>query len=246
MDKEVRFRIKIDDNGTFHNVTMSADELSKAVNVVRRSAEEARMSIISWSQVAQTVGNVQQVMSEIEGVVNDLSRAYAVQVEAETKLQTVMRQRMGANDEMVQAVKNLCAAQQELGVVGDEVQLMGAQQMATFLSEKQSLDVLIPAMNNLIAQQDGLNATTQSAASIGNMMGKAMQGQVDVLQRVGITFTEAQKEVLKYGNEQQRAAMLAQVITDNVGQMNQALAQTDAGKQQQLANTLGDVKEKAG
>ena len=246
MDKEVRFRIKIDDNGTFHNVTMSADELSKAVNVVRRSAEEARMSIISWSQVAQTVGNVQQVMSEIEGVVNDLSRAYAVQVEAETKLQTVMRQRMGANDEMVQAVKNLCAAQQELGVVGDEVQLMGAQQMATFLSEKQSLDVLIPAMNNLIAQQDGLNATTQSAASIGNMMGKAMQGQVDVLQRVGITFTEAQKEVLKYGNEQQRAAMLAQVITDNVGQMNQALAHTDAGKQQQLANTLGDVKEKAG
>ena len=62
--------------------------------------------------------------------------------------------------------------------------------MATCLKEKQSLDTLIPAMNNLIAQQNGLNATNQDAVSIGNMMGKAMQGQVEVLQRVGITFDE--------------------------------------------------------
>ena len=246
MDKQVRFTVKIEDGGTFHHVTMNADELSKAIGAVCRSAEEARMSIISWAQVAQAVGTIQQAMGELEGVVTDLSKVYAVQVEAETKLQTVMRQRMGATDEMIQSVKDLCSAQQALGVVGDEVQLMGAQQMATFLNEKQSLEVLIPAMNNLIAQQDGLNATTQSAASIGNMMGKAMQGQVDVLQRVGITFSEAQKEVLKYGNEQQRAAMLAQVITDNVGQMNQALAQTDAGRQKQLADRLGDTKEEGG
>ena len=38
-------------------------------------------------------------------------------------------------------------AQQELGVIGDEVQLSGAQQMATFLKQKQSLEVLIPAIN---------------------------------------------------------------------------------------------------
>ena len=53
--------------------------------------------------------------------------------------------------------------------------------MATFLNEKQSLDTLIPAMDNLIAQQNGLNATNQDAVCIGNMMGKAMQDQVDVL-----------------------------------------------------------------
>lgn len=103
-----------------------------------------------------------------------------------------------------------------MGVIGDEVQLSGAQQMATFLNEKASLDSLIPAMNNLLAQQKGLNATNQDAVGIGNMMGKAMQGQVDVLQRVGVTFTEAQKKVLQYGTESERAAMLAQVIRDNV------------------------------
>ena len=118
--------------------------------------------------------------------------------------------------------------------------------MATFLKQKQSLDVLIPAMNNLIAQQDGLNATVQGAVSIGNMMGKAMQGQTEVLQRVGITFDEAQKQVLQYGTETERAAMLAEVITANVGNMNEELGKTDAGKQKQLENALGDIKEQIG
>lgn len=101
-------------------------------------------------------------------------------------------------------------------------------------------------MNNLIAQQNGLNATNQDAVSIGNMMGKAMQGQVEVLQRVGITFDEAQKQVLQFGTESERAAMLAEVITANVGNMNAELAKTDAGRQKQLENTLGDIKEQLG
>lgn len=63
------------------------------------------------------------------------------------------------------------------------------------------------------------------------------------MRRVGITFTAAQEQVLKYGNESQRAAMLAEVITDNVGHMNAELAKTDAGKAQQMANAIGDIKE---
>ena len=33
-----------------------------------------------------------------------------------------MRNTMGATEEEIQSIKNLCSAQQELGVVGDEVQ----------------------------------------------------------------------------------------------------------------------------
>lgn len=40
--------------------------------------------------------------------------------------------------------------------------------------------------------------------------------------------------------------MLAQVIQNNVGDMNAELAKTDSGKQQQLVNTLGDMKEELG
>ena len=172
--------------------------------------------------------------------------AYKVQVEAETKLETVMMQRMGSSKSSIQSVKDLTAAQQELGVVGDEVQMAGAQQLATFLKSDASLKSLIPAMNDLAVQQNGVNVSSGNMVSIGNLMGKVMTGQTGALKKVGITFDESQEKVLKYGNEQERAAVLAQVITDNVGHMNQEIAKTDDGKQQQYKNTLGDLQEVIG
>lgn len=246
MPKEVSFVIRLDDKGTFKKVTVDAEQLGRAVRSVQDESEKAKRAVLTWSEASQAIGVLQSTIGELQGVVTDLTKAYQVQLVAETQIETIMRQRMAATSSEIQSIKNLCSAQQELGVIGDEVQLSGAQQMATFLKDKQSLDVLIPAMNNLVAQQNGLNATNQDAVSIGNMMGKAMQGQVEVLQRVGITFDDAQKQVLQFGTESERAAMLAQVITENVGNMNAELAKTDAGKQKQLENTLGDVKEKLG
>ena len=148
---------------------------------------------------------------------------------------------MQATEGDIDAIKKLCSAQQELGIIGDEVQLMGAQQIATFIENRQTLETLIPAMNNLVAQQRGFNATAGDAVSIANLMGKAMQGQADVLKRVGITFNAAQEQVLKYGTESERAAVLAEVITLNVGNINAELRNTDAGQAKAMANAFGDT-----
>ena len=91
-----------------------------------------------------------------------------------------------------------------------------------------------------------LQATGADAVAVANLMGKAMQGQTSALRRVGISFTEAQAEVMKTGTEMERAAMLAQIITDNVGHMNAELAKTRPGQMQQMANAVGDVKEQLG
>lgn len=172
--------------------------------------------------------------------------AYNVQSQAELKLETIMKQRMGSSDKAIQKTKDLTSAQQRLGVVGDELQLSGAQQLSTFLSSEKALNSLIPAMNNLAVQQNGVNVTSENMVSIGNMMGKVMQGQTAALTRVGITFTEAQEKALKYGTEEEKAAVLAQVITDNVGKMNEEFAKTDAGKIQQAKNLFGDLQEMIG
>lgn len=246
MANRVEFFIKVSDNGSIKHVEADTEELGKALNDVKQDAEKLNSEVVNWAQTAQAVESFQQTVNSLKSAMSGLTQTYQQQLVAETQLSTVMKQRMGVTDAEVNSIKELCSAQQELGVIGDEVQISGAQQMATFLNEKSSLDALIPAMNNLLAQQKGLNATQQDAVSIGNMMGKAMQGQVDVLQRVGITFTDAQKSILKYGDESQRAAVLAEVIRDNVGDMNAELAATDAGKQKQLENTLGDIEEKLG
>ncbi|MGM9865414.1 MAG: hypothetical protein ACI30P_03965, partial [Muribaculaceae bacterium] len=234
------------DNGGFKKLTVDAEGLRKVLGGTVNQAEKLKTSIINFAALSAGLDSISQSLNTLQAKFKELSDAYAVQETAERKLETVMRQRMGATDAEIDSIKKLASAQQEIGVIGDEVQLSGAQQVATFLKEKASLDVLLPAMNNLLAQQKGLNATTQDAVQVGNLMGKAMQGQTGALTRVGITFTAAQEQVMKFGTESERAAMLAQIITDNVGNMNQQLAQTDSGKQKQLENTLGDVKEKMG
>lgn len=171
---------------------------------------------------------------------------YKVQMQNEVKLATVMRQRINATDEQIKKILDLTSAEQKKGIIGDEVQIAGLQQLATFAKQQETIETLLPAMNNLIAQQNGYEASTGSAVNVANLMGKVLQGQTGALTRVGITFDETQEKVLKYGNETERAAMLAKVITENVGEMNSALAQTDIGRQMQLANTMGDIKEQFG
>lgn len=171
---------------------------------------------------------------------------YNIQNEAETKLATVMEQRMGATESQIQGIKDYASALQEVGVVGDEVALSGAQQLATFLDTDDALKTLMPAMENLAVQQNGVNVSAEQMTSISNMMGKAMQGQASALKRVGITMTDEQKAMVENGNEQERAAVLAQIITDNVGNMNEAMANTPQGQMQQAANTMGDLKEQIG
>lgn len=185
-------------------------------------------------------------MRAVIGFAKGATEAAKAQIEAETKLAVIMRQRAKASDEQIQSILKLTSAQQKLGVIGDEVQIAGAQQLGTFVTQTKSLETLIPAMNNLLAQQKGLKSTQEDAVNIGNLMGKVFVGQVGALRKVGISFSKAQEQVLKYGNEQQKAAMLATVITENVGQMNEALAQTDQGKIKQAENRLGDLQEEIG
>jgi len=168
------------------------------------------------------------------------------QAQAEQKLTEIYKTRMGATDGAAKSTMKLASALQQQGVVGDEVALSFAQQMATYSSVPATVDELMPAFENLLVQQKGLNGTQEDAVGLANMFGKAMMGQTGALKRAGISFTDAQAEVLKYGTEEERAAMIAEVVTQNVGNMNSEFAKTDAGKIQQAKNALGDMGEEIG
>lgn len=168
------------------------------------------------------------------------------QTQAEQKLTEIYKSRMGVGKQAVAATLQLATAQQKAGVVGDEVQLAAAQQLATYAKYPSTVNTMLPALNNLLVQQKGLNGTQEDATALANLFGKAMMGQTGALKRAGISFTEAQEEVLKYGTEEEKAAMIAEVVRQNVGNMNAEFAKTDAGKIQQAKNTIGDMGEEIG
>ena len=219
---------------------------SGAETSAHRAAGVRKELLLQAANVSQLYVGLRSAVSGLQGVLGSYAEAYSNAAVASKKLEVVMRQRMDATDEDIKSIKAVTTAQKELGVIGGSVQNAGAQQVSTFLTQASTLRTLIPAMNNLLAQQKGVNATQEDAVSIGNLMGKAMQGQTSALRRVGITFTEAEEQILKYGSESERAATLAKVITNNVGEMNAKLAQTDAGKMKQLQNYIGGIKAKIG
>lgn len=90
-------------------------------------------------------------LGSLTSIMNQAKDAAAAQGQADLKLMVIMRQRMGANTDMIASIKDLMAAQQGIGVIGRSIQTAGVQQLATFLTQKDSLATLIPAMNNLAA-----------------------------------------------------------------------------------------------
>ena len=248
MAKDVKFNIRLTIDGKEQIVTASTNvkEFADQLAIAQTQSTKLRDDLLKVTQVTTSFQNAMSGLQQLTGLMQTYTAANSEQAQVEAKLANNMRNTMGARDEDVQSIKDLCAAQQRLGVIGDEVQMAGAQELATYLEKKSSLEQLIPVMNDMVAQQYGLNATSEAATNIATMLGKVMDGQVGALSRYGYKFDEAQAQILKFGTEEQRAAVLAEVVESSVGGMNESLAKTDAGKAKQAANDFGDLKEQIG
>ena len=248
----VQFTINVNGNAIkgVSQLDKGVSQLDAGMNRLRGTAEKVNGSMDRLGKSAFRLNNILSVAGMVIGRVSSSMKAFTeanlAQQEAETKLARVMRNTMDASDDEIQSIKDLTAAQQKLGVIGDEVQLAGAQELGTYLEKTDSLKKLVPVMNDMLAQQYGLNATQEQAVTIGSMMGKVMEGQTGALSRYGYKFTKAQEQLLKYGTEEQRVATLAEVVGESVGGMNEALANTPEGKLKQAQNRMGDIKETAG
>lgn len=248
MSKEIKFNIKLLVDGKEQLVTASTSvaELKANIAAAKDESDRFRDKLISVNQSIEVLKNASDSINKLKDVMANLSASYQNVQQANVQLKTIMEQRMNATDEDIKKVNEVIKAQTDLGVVSGTTQKMGAQQIATFLKEKGTLETLIPTMNDLVVQQKGVNATQEDARTVANLMGKAMMGQTSALKRVGITFSDAQANIMKYGNEQQRASMLAQIITENVGHMNAELAKTDAGQLKQIEMGFASIKVKIG
>ncbi|PKM72851.1 MAG: hypothetical protein CVU91_07435 [Firmicutes bacterium HGW-Firmicutes-16] len=175
-------------NPSLKNSTSAA---GKALSGMQRSAGLVKTAIIgalSYISVASVVNFGKSAVLAAEA-----------QIDAETKLMAVLQnvksiQAKGpeAYKESAKVLESVASNLQKVGVIGDEVTLSGMQQLATFQMSDDQIKVLSTGMTDLLAQQKGLNATQSDAVTIANMIGKAMDGNVGALSRVGISFTDAQ------------------------------------------------------
>lgn len=236
---------------------------TKEIRAQQKQINAATKTITNWGKnannvfkrVMSTAGRAAGVLATLGGAIsvagvvnfaNEAIEGFNAAEEAETKLEAVLGNvpsilsqgadaARRAKDELVALTDQM----EENGVVAGDVSVAGLQQLATFQLSQKTLEKLAPGMADLIAQQKGLNATQSDAVSIGNMIGKVMNGQTSALSRAGIIMSDYQEQILKTGTEEQKAATLADVLAQNVGGVNKALAETDAGKVAVAQNLIG-------
>lgn len=245
-DTTIRLKIKIEGDDSLKDVEVSAEQLAQAFVDVKDKVHELNEKLLNVNQISQAFEQMGAAVQGLQSVMNDLTDAYAVQAAAEARLEQMMRNTMDATDAEIKSIKDLAAEQQKLGVIGDEIILSGAQELATYMQKKESLEALIPVMNDMIAQQYGYNASAEGAVGVAQMMGKVFAGEVGALKRLGYTFDEAQEAVLKFGTEEEKVATLTEVVGQIVDGTNAKLAATPYGQIAKFRNDLGDIKEELG
>ena len=200
--------------------------------------------------ILRAVANPLMIMGvgvrQLTRYINASAGIFTAQATAQTKLAQVMHNTVGAGQEQVQMVLDLTKAQERLGVVSARTMQAGAQELAGNLTKTESIKQLIPAMNDLIARNHGLNATQEQAASVASMLGRVLNGESRQLKRYGFGFSEAQEKLLNYGTEAQRVATLIDIVSSSVGGVNAALAQTPEGRLQQHANEAANLQARVG
>ena len=239
-------------------IVKTKDQLKQAENQARQFGSVAKQKAIEAGNAFKTVGNkIKSVGRTITTSVSVYGMAgiYAgakliemseKQSQAELKLQSVYKKSMGANKKAAQSTFDYASALQKTGVIGDEVTISGASVLAQYAETPKAVNKMLPALDSYLAKTKGLDATQEDAETAAKMFGKAMTGNYSALEKNGIKLTENQKKMLDNATEEERAALLADIITKKTGNMNEELAKTDAGKIQQAKNALGDMGEEIG
>lgn len=209
--------------------------LKESMNLSKRFKEVA----------GSTLGQLAIGYFTINGLVGQYNKAVEAsnyQIEQEAKLYNTLRAQ-NFRDEQIKSIIDLTASLQSLGVVGDEVTIAGAQQLATYRLQEDSIKKLLPTMQDLLVKQKGLNGTGQDMEAIASIFAKSMNGQTMALKRSGIILSEREEQLLKVGTEEQKVALLTEAVRRSIGEQNKEMLKTPEGKITSAKNRIGDLYE---
>lgn len=221
----------------------AVDESGEHANKLGTKVGGARTAIAAhFAIVAQAAS---QVASNFKSMASDCIAAAERSAESTAQFQQIAANNGWSESER----KSLLSLNSELGrtgVVSAGVNKALDSQLGTFKLSASAVSTLTPAIDDMLAKQKGVNATAEDAVTIGNLVGKVMTGSTSALSRYGVTLTDAQEKQLKSNDANERAAALAQVLQDNFGGVNKALAETPTGKMAIVQHQIAGMKTALG
>ena len=106
MSKGVKFNVILSINGkdVVVQCKQGVQELGKALGTIPDKAEQGRRTILKWAGISTLYNNLYNGLQQLTGAMQPFIAKSNAATEAQTKLTTVMRQRMHATEADTEAV----------------------------------------------------------------------------------------------------------------------------------------------
>lgn len=167
-------------------------------------------------------------------------------LKADKLLETNLMKQANFKKEHIQMLKDEASALQDVGVVGDDVAVAGAGQLAIYKLKAKQIKTILPIIDDMVAKEKGFNGTQEDAIAMADVFGKAVEGKTKGLVKYGVSLTDAEEKLFKTMKLEQRAEFLNKKLTAAIGGTNKALRETDEGKIVAAKGAWGDMQAELG
>jgi len=167
-----------------------------------------------------------------------------IQIDAEKQLAAVLKSTGEAAGLNAKELKDMASSLQNVTNFGDEAIIGGESLLLTFTGIGK--DVFPAATETMLDMSQALGQDLKSSAiQLGKALNDPVAG-VSALSRVGVSFTEQQKEQIKAMTEAGDVAGAQKLILAELGKEFGGSARAMADPLTQLSNSWGDLKEVVG
>lgn len=244
---------QLDKMGDVESMTEVTNETEKMGDSFKKASDNALKfgDIVKANIVSEAIINgIKTLANEMKQMASELhqwANGYRELEVYEKQFESNLKNTADASDDEIASLKKLAKQKERTGVVSAKAITSAYQELATYVESSEAIEGLTDALTDMSAQQYGVDATEESVRNLATTLGKALaNGDYSGLTRLGYGFTDAQQRIMKYGSELDRVKVLNDVIESSIGGVNEALAQTDAGKIFQVSSYFNDVKNSIG
>lgn len=226
------------------NVSQIVSQINQEMENAKKKAETLSQKLMGIHSALEIIGTAKSFVDGLAQSVSGLVGEYQHELEMETRLATVMGVRFNATNEMIQDMKDTLHAQESATGYSYEMLTNGAQELATYISDVETLKGLMPVLADM-AKQGNVNSE-QGMMSYATMLGKVMGGDMGGMGKRGYIFTDAEKEAFKLMSEEERLVYLTNMVGSGIGKQAEALNALNPQSVQSIGNALGDTRKALG
>lgn len=166
--------------------------------------------------------------------------------EAVTKLNKMLSN-TGSSAESIQHLNSYITDLSRGSVVSTSNMQALAKQLATFDLSAEGIEQLLPALSNMAIAEKGLNASMADYVQIGQMMGKAVQGDVSGLRRMGFVIDDELVQAIRNATtEEERLAYINEILGRTYNDLAGEMQNSFAGQLQVAKNSIKEIQNAFG